>query len=104
MEQQVKRFSDFGIKVVNKKFVGEKIRLGKVLNTEIMIHAYYIKPSKYPEKGSENCLWLQISVDGKKYISFSIAKILMETIQKVTEGSFPFITKIVNNNDSYEFT
>ena len=43
-------------------------------------------------------------VVGKKYVAFSIAKILMETLQKIPEDSFPFITKIVNNNDSYEFT
>lgn len=102
--KEPKRFSDFGIKVESKKFVGEKIRLAKVLNTEIMVHGYYIKPSKYPEKGSDKCLWLQISVDGKKYVSFSIAKLLMEAIQKVHEDSFPFTTKIINDNDSYVFT
>jgi hypothetical protein len=104
-EQQVtKKFSDLGIKVENKKFVGEKTRLAKVLNTEIIVHGYCIKPSKFPEKGSDKCLWLQISVDGKKYVAFSIAKILMETLQRIPDDSFPFTTKIVNNNDSYEFT
>ncbi len=103
-EQVIKKFSDLGIKVENKKFVGEKIRLAKVLNTEIIVHDYEIKPSKYPDRGSDKCLWLQISVDGKKYVAFSIAKILMETLLKTSKDSFPFTTKIVNTNDSYEFT
>jgi hypothetical protein len=67
------------------------------------LYAYYIKPSKYPEKGSDNCLWLQISVDGKKYVAFSIAKILMETIQKVPQNGFPFTTTIKNDNEVFEF-
>jgi len=106
MQQQkiIKKFSDLGIKSTSTKFVGEKIRLAKILNTEITIHAYHIKPSKYPEKGSDNCLWLQISVDDKKYVAFSIAKLLMETIKKVPEDDFPFTTKIINDNDVYEFT
>lgn len=102
--QEPKKFSDLGIKSVTTKFVGEKIRLAKVLNTEITVHAFRIEPSKYPDKGSSNCLWLQISVDGKKYVAFSIAKLLMETIQKVPINDFPFTTKIINDNEVYEFT
>jgi hypothetical protein len=104
MESQHKKFSDLGIKSTHKKFVGEKIRLSKVLNTEIVVHGYEIKPSKYPERGSDKCLHLQISVDGKKCVAFSIAKGLMETIQKIPESSFPFSTKIVNDNEIYEFS
>lgn len=104
MAKDIKRFSDLGITVTNKKFVGEKIRLAKVIGIEILVHAYYIKPSKYPERGSDKCLWLQISVDGKKYVAFSIAKILMESIVKIPEDSFPFLTTVINTNDFYEFT
>ncbi len=77
---------------------------GFVFNNTNYVHAYDIKPSKYPDKGSDFCLFLQISIDGKKYVAFSIAKILMETIQKVPDTAFPFSTKIINNNDSYEFS
>lgn len=99
-----KKFSDLGIIHEHKKFVGEKIRLGKILNTEILVLDYTINQSKYPEKGSEKCLWLQISIDGKKHVAFSIAKVLMETIQKVPRDGFPFLTKITNENEIYEFT
>ena len=99
-----KKFSDLGIKTDHKRFVGEKIKLVKVLNSEIVVHAYEIRPSRYPEKGSDKCLWLQISFEGKKRVAFSIAKILMETIQKIPESSFPFSTTIINENEIYEFT
>lgn len=103
-ETTIRKFSDFGIKPERKRFVGEKIKLAKILNTEIMIHWYQIMPSRYPERGSDTCLWMQISVDGTKRVAFSIAKVLMEEIQKVPVDHFPFTTKIINDNDIYEFT
>jgi hypothetical protein len=103
-QNQHKKFSDFGIKSTSKKFVGDKIRLAKVLNIPISVHFYEIKPSKYPKNGNDNCLYLQISIEGKKYVAFSIAKFLMETIQKIPEDGFPFDTTIKNDNDIYEFT
>ncbi len=99
-----KKFSELGVKSKTKTFVGEKMRLAKVLNTEIIVHFYEIKPSKFPERGSDDCLYLQISIDGKKYVAFSIAKYLMQTLKEIPEDGFPFSTQIVNNNDSYEFT
>ena len=104
MELPVKRFSDFGIKAEYTSFVGDKVKLHKILNTEIKVHAYHIKPSKYPKNGNNDCLWLQVSMNETKYVAFSVAKVLIETIQKVDEKDFPFLTKIISNNDRYEFT
>lgn len=101
MSQEVKRFSDMGISQATKRFVGDKIKISKTLDIEIMIHFYEIKPSKYPERGSENCLYLQISIEGVKHVAFSISKYLMKTIQQVPEPNFPFLTKIVKEDDAY---
>lgn len=105
MLPEVKKFSDFKIELpATVKFVGDKIRLAKVLNTQIMVHGYSINLSRYPERGSKYCLWLQISVEGKKYLAFSIAQRLMLYLPKVPKDGFPFSTKIINDNDYYEFT
>ena len=101
---QIKRFSELGIKIEGKRFVGEKIRIAKVLNKEITVHHYEIKDSKYPERGSDKCLYIQISFENNKYVAFSIAKILMKTLDKIPAKDFPFKTTIVNDNDQYEFT
>ncbi len=103
MSQEVKRFSDLGIISESKRFIGDKIKLSKVLDTELTVYFYEIKPSKYPERGSDNCLWLQISVEGKKHVAFSISKYLMGTIQKVSKDDFPFITKITKEDDAFQF-
>ena len=99
-----KKFSELGVNVKVTKFVGEKIRLKNVLNTEITVHAYKIEKSKYPKNGNDLCLHLQISINGKKYVAFSIAKVLMETCEQLPETAFPFTTIIKNDNEVYEFT
>ncbi len=102
--EKVKKFSDFGVKIDDKRFVGDKVKLHKNLNVEIVVHDFDIKPSKYPERGSADCLWLQLSIDGKKCVSFSVSKYLIKMIQQVPKDSFPFSTKVINNNDRFEFT
>ena len=99
-----KKFADLGIVTGADKYVGDKVKLKNYLGTEITIHKYKIVPSKYPEKGSPVCLHLQISVNDVKYVAFSIAKYLIETIQQITVDAFPIITTIVNDNEFYEFT
>lgn len=98
------KFSELGIKAKYNHFVGEKIKVQKILNVQILVHDYQIRPSKYPEKGYDNYLQIQITYENKKYVVFTVSKILMEMIKLVPKDKFPFITKIVNNNDSYEFS
>ncbi len=99
-----KKFSELGVNIKVTKFVGDKIKLKNVLNIEITVHGCKIEPSKYPKKGHEECLYLQISIEGKKYIAFSIAKVLMATCRQLPETAFPFVTKIINTNEVYEFS
>ncbi len=99
-----KKFSELGVKINVTKFVGEKIKLKNVLDKEITVHAFKIEQSKYPKNGNDHCLHLQISIEGKKYVAFSIAKVLIETCQQLPESAFPFSTKITNANEVYEFT
>lgn len=94
------RFSDLGIQPTFNHFTGDKIKINKVLNKEIKVIDYVIKPSKF--KG--NCLHIQIEVEGTKHIVFTGSNILSETIEKVPKQSFPFQTVIVQENEHYEFT
>jgi hypothetical protein len=98
-----KRFSELNVKVNYTRLIGQKQNLRNVLEKEITVHAFLIKPSKYPGK-SDRCLYLQYNHEGKMYVSFSIAKYLMETLECLPETAFPFITTISNKNEIYEFT
>lgn len=98
-----KRFSDFGIKVKPNKMPGQRGPLRHILEMEIMVTDFRIKPSKYPEK-SDRCLWIQYKFDNKLYVAFSIAQFLMTQLEELPEGGLPFYTKISNKNEIYEFT
>ncbi len=99
-----KKFSELGVTVKVTKFVGDKIRLKSVLGVQITVHAYKIEKSKYPKNGNDTCLHLQISIEGKKFVAFSIATVLIETLKQLPETAFPFLTTIKNDNEVYEFT
>ncbi|MBA4852042.1 hypothetical protein [Emticicia sp. BO119] len=97
----MKKFSDFEIKNEQKTFVGDKIKISKILNKEIVVLGFEIKDSTV-FKGK--CLYLQIEVGDKKHLVFTGSKMLIESIQKVPKDGFPFETTIVEENEMYQFT
>jgi hypothetical protein len=100
----MKKFSDFGIKTSLQSFTGDKIKMARVLNRDIEVHDYKLEDTKIPEATNKKCLYLQISIEGVKYVVFTGSSVLIETIQQVPKGDFPFATKIIKDNERYEFT
>ena len=102
--EELKKFSDLNVKVNKPKVLsGQKQPLRYVLDKQITVYGFEIKPSKYPNK-SENCLKMQYKHEDKMYVAFSIAKHLMQILQTLPEDAFPFTTTIINKNEIYEFT
>jgi len=98
-------FSQFNIKVESQAFEGEKIKMSKILNREVVVHHFKIEDSKvFKERGSGKCLCLQISFDQRKHVVFTGSTGLLEVIQKIPETGFPFTTTIVEENERYLFT
>lgn len=95
-----KNFKDFGIKTISQSFTGEKIKVKKILNTEITVIDFKIEASKYEGR----CLYLQIQKGESKHVVFTSSKYLIQVIEKLTKEQFPFITTIVETDDKYEFT
>ena len=63
------KFSDLGIKLEDtKKLVGDKIKIDKIINREIIVYSYKIEDSKYTGK----CLYMQISLSGTKRIIYPL--------------------------------
>ena len=99
------RFSQFNIETSGKGFEGDKIKMSKILNREIVVHDFKIEDSKvFRDKGSGKCLHLQISVNNQKHIVFTSSSGLIEAITQVPPTGFPFSTIIVEENDRYLFT
>jgi hypothetical protein len=98
-------FSQFNIKQTTKGFEGDKIKISRILNREIVVHHFKIGDSKvFKERGSGKCLCIQLSMNNEKHIVFTSAGGLIETIQQVPENGFPFSTTIIEENDRYVFT
>lgn len=97
-------FKQFNIKPEVKGLEGEKIKIEKLLNRDITVEAFRIEKSKYPKKGDEECLYLQVEFNKEKRVVFSGSSNLINMIRKVPEDGFPFTTAIAKENDRLEFT
>jgi hypothetical protein len=100
-------FSQFNIKAPSKGFEGDKIKMERILNREIVVHDYKLENSKvksFQERGSERCLHLQISLNGEKHVLFTGSACLIEQIEQVPRSNFPFKTTIVKDNQRVMFT
>lgn len=100
----MKNFNEFGIKLNTKVFTGDKIKIGRVLNREIIVHDYKIEDSKYNDTGNGKCLHLQITKDGAKHVVFTGSLYLMDQIVLVPAEGFPFTTTIVEDNERFQFS
>jgi len=98
----MKNFKDLGIKVESPNFSGDKIKIDRVLNTQIEVLDYKIGPST--QKVGTECLTLQIRKEGQMHIIFTGARGLMEAIKQVSKADFPFKATIVKNDQQYAFT
>lgn len=99
----MKKFSDFGIKPKKNRFTGDKIKMLKVLNQEIVVHNFKVNNSKFENSNSDKCLNIQIEFKGEKYLLFTGSKVLTETIEQVPEDNFPFATTITKEGESFQF-
>lgn len=95
-------FKDFNIKPEISSLVGDKINIARVLNREITVTNYKIEPSKH--HANTQCLTLEFEMNGNKHILFTGSTVLIQMIEKVPKGAFPFKTIIVKENEYFEFT
>ncbi len=98
----MKPFSAFGITPASEGFIGDKIKMAKVLNLEIEVHKFKIEDST--KKPGTKYLNLQISVAGTKHVLFTGSSILMDMIKRVPAEGFPFTTRIIEDNERFQFT
>jgi hypothetical protein len=97
----MKSFKEFNIKPALKHFVGDKIKITKVEDREIIIHDWKLEESKFEGKGK--CLYLQIEIDGAKRVVFTGSTVLIQEIEQVPMSEFPITATIVEVDEHYEF-
>lgn len=95
-----RKFSDLGVKTTLKHFIGEKIKISKILNKEIVVVNYSIQPSKIKGDYAQ----IQIEIDKRKHVLFTGSTVLIQTLDLINKNDFPFSTVIIEENEHYEFT
>jgi hypothetical protein len=101
------RFTQFNITVTSKSFIGDKMKISKIIGKEIIVHDFRIEQSKVEEfrkRGSDKCLHLQIEYNGEKCVVFTSSKWLIEAIENIPEGGLPFQTVIIKEDERCKFT
>jgi len=98
------KFQDFQITSSQKAFTGDKIKIDRLLNREIIVSDYKIEPSRYTDKGNGKCLHLQIVLNNTNHVLFTGSTGLMDQIEKVPRDKLPFKTTIVRENERMQFT
>lgn len=96
------KFSDLGIKPKVNTFIGDKLKISRILNTDITVLDFKIEASK--QKAGTEYMTLQIEKQGNKNVVFTGSNVLMQQIKQVPKDNFPFTTVIIGDNEYYEFT
>ena len=98
-------FKNLNIKLPEKGFEGDKVKIARILNREIVVHKFKIEDSKiFKEKGTGKCLQLQISIGNEKHVVFTSASGLIDQINQVTEKNLPFTATIIQDGERFMFT
>ena len=98
----MKKFSDFGIApdADTEGFKGDKIKIAKVLNTDVVVTRYRVVDSKYEGKRVD----IQLEIKGEPRLLMSGSMGLLTDLEKVPADGFPFTAKIIKDDyDRYKF-
>lgn len=99
----MKSFSDLQIEVRNEHFVGDKIKVKRILNKEIIVLNSRIEKSKFEDSNSGKRLKLQIEFEGEKRIIFTSSRMLTAAMEQVPKNALPFKTTIIEEGEAYQF-
>lgn len=94
----MKNFSDMGI-TITRTFTGDRIRINKIENLDIVVKDYKIQESKIQnDKDNGQCLYLHIDLNGEDRVLWGNYKFLIEQILQIGKENMPFRAKIVNEH------
>lgn len=100
----MKAFSDLDVKLT-RRFEGDRIRIEKLEGDEVIVKDYEIRASKLKKEndpnwkdGKNECLYLQLEVNGQKRVLWGNYKFLIDQIRQVNKDDLPFKTKVINDH------
>jgi len=100
-KSQPKRFNDFAREV--RPIEGAKIKIDDIINREILVKDYKVRPSRYEKKDCDKCLTLQFELEGVLRVLFTGSNVLIDQIEKYRH-EIPFLTTLKKIDRYYTFT
>lgn len=95
----MKKFSDFAKE--DLPFAGDKVRINDILNKEIIIVKYHVRPSKYKDKVSEYAIvQFKETEEGETKVFFTGSQVIIDMLRRYEE-ELPFATTILKIDRYY---
>ena len=98
-EENYPRFSDF-VKTEESIYNGTELKLKDILNKEILVMGYKIRPSK--KKEGTDYLTIQFKIGDTMHVVFTSSLVLTDQIVRY-EDKMPFYARIVEMGKYYTF-
>ena len=80
--------------------VGEKKRMGEILNRDLVVTDFRIMRSKHND--GDECLQIQVLLDNDVFVVFTGSRVLIDQIRAAT-GKIPFRTQITRVDKYFSF-
>jgi hypothetical protein len=97
----VHKFSDFA-KKEEGLLEGKKKKIEDILNVEITVLGYKVKPSKFQDK-SPHYTTIQFEENGEKFVVFTSSVVLTDQLERYEE-ELPFVATIKKSGKAFTFT
>lgn len=93
----MRKFSDLNV-TLDRRFVGQRIRINTVLDANIVIHDFDFRKSKVcKEDGKDVCLYLDIEINKERRLIWGNYPYMIKQLEQVDRSNLPFECKIVND-------
>lgn len=96
----VHKFSDFAR--AEGILEGKKKKIEEILNVEITVLGFTVKPSKFQDK-SPHYTTIQFQLEDEKFVVFTSSVVLTEQLERYKE-ELPFIATIKKSGKAFIFT
>lgn len=100
----MKSFKDLNIDVKPDNYIGEKIKIDRILNKEFILLDFKVVESKFKKDDKSNkLLTLQIEMDDEKRIIFTGSSMLIKAAELINKTDLPISCSIIKEDKHYCF-
>ena len=93
----MRKFSDLNV-TLDRRFVGQRIRINTVLDVDIVVNDFDFRKSKVcKEDGKDVCLYIDIEINKERRLIWGNYPYMIKQLEQVDRSNLPFACKIIND-------